>query len=500
MRRLRSRMNSVTGMKAYLQPVQDLTVEDRVSRTQFQYTIQDTNEDELNNWTAKILDKLPTLPQLEDVVTDQLPNGNTIDVKIDRETASRMGISPQNIDDALYDAFGQRQVSTLYTQTNLYHVILEALPSYQSSVSGLQDIYLQGSNSASSSGMAATNDALLTASSTSGVGSAPSSGVQTSASNQLGATPGALSSTSSSNPVPLTAFTTISADRAPLTINHQAQFPVVTISFNLAQGTHLSQAVNAVDKAVKGLDVPASVQTRWQGTAASYASSLNNEGLLLLAAMLTVYIVLGVLYESFIHPLTILSTLPSAGVGALLALWIFGQDLGIVSIIGIILLDRHRAEKRDHDGRLRTGSRAHPGQGSSRRNLPGLPAALPSHYHDHAGGAVRRTASGHGPRHWRRAAPSSGHRHGRRPAGEPGAHALHHAHHLSLVRSSGPWPSPPRSRGWECGDCSGRGDGGMKLLSHGLQRPVATALLTAAVAIAGTFAFTVLPVSTAAGY
>ena len=254
MRRLRSRMNSVTGMKAYLQPVQDLTVEDRVSRTQFQYTIQDTNEDELNNWTAKILDKLRTLPQLEDVVTDQLPNGNTIDVKIDRETASRMGISPQNIDDALYDAFGQRQVSTLYTQTNLYHVILEALPSYQSSVSGLQDIYLQGSNSASSSGMAATNDALLTASSTSGVGSAPSSGVQTSASNQLGATPGALSSTSSSNPVPLTAFTTISADRAPLTINHQAQFPVVTISFNLAQGTHLSQAVNAVDKAVKGLE------------------------------------------------------------------------------------------------------------------------------------------------------------------------------------------------------------------------------------------------------
>jgi len=337
MRRLRASMNAVTGIKAYLQPVQDLTVEDRVSRTQFQYTIQDTNEEELNTWTANIVAKLRTLPQLEDVVSDQLPNGNTINLHIDRETASRMGISPQNIDDALYDAFGQRQVSTLYTQTNLYHVILEAMPSYQTSGSSLQDIYLQGSSSYTSG---AAGSSLLTASSTSGVGSAATMGVSTSGSASTGgaSSSAVASAASTANPVPLTAFTTVTNSLAPLTITHQAQFPVVTVSFNLSPGTHLSQAVDAVNKAVEGLNVPASVQTHFQGTAASFANSLNNEGLLLLAAMLTVYIVLGVLYESFIHPLTILSTLPSAGVGALLSLWLFGEDLGIVGIIGIILL------------------------------------------------------------------------------------------------------------------------------------------------------------------
>jgi len=338
MRRLRARMNSVTGIKAYLQPVQDLTVEDRVSRTQFQYTIQDTDEAELNTWTTNIAAKLSALPQLEDVVTDQLPNGNTLDVHIDRETASRMGISPQNIDDALYDAFGQRQVSTLYTQTNLYHVILEAMPSDQAGASSLRNVYLQGTSSSAGNGGAGSS--LLTASSTSGVGSQVATGVSKSGSSSTGgsSTIAAVSAAGTSPPVPLTAFTTVSNSLAPLTITHQAQFPVVTVSFNLSPGTHLSQAVDAVDKAVKGLNVPASVQTRFQGTAASYANSLNNEGLLLLAAMLTVYIVLGVLYESFIHPFTILSTLPSAGVGALLSLWLFGQDLGIVGIIGIILL------------------------------------------------------------------------------------------------------------------------------------------------------------------
>jgi multidrug efflux pump len=385
MRRLRTSMNNITGIKAYLQPVQDLTVEDRVSRTQFQYTIQDTDENELDTWTTKIVDKLRTLPQLEDVVTDQMPNGNTVNVQIDRETASRMGISPQNIDDALYDAFGQRQVSTLYTQTNLYHVILEATPTYQTSADRLGDIYLQAQGSSSSSsaggGGGGSGGSLLTASSTSGVGSTPAGGVQARASGAVSSASGgrsspsgsvlqsgggvttavggggsssrtaagggssggggsgsSASSTSTATAVPLSAFTTISTALAPLTINHQAQFPVVTVSFNLSGDTHLSQAVTAVDKAVSSLKVPASVQTRFQGTAASYANSLNNEGLLLLAAMLTVYIVLGVLYESFIHPLTILSTLPSAGVGALLALWVLGQDLGIVGIIGIILL------------------------------------------------------------------------------------------------------------------------------------------------------------------
>ena len=408
MRRLRTSMNSTTGIKAYLQPVQDLTVEDRVSRTQFQYTIQDTDENELDTWTTKIVDKLRTLPQLEDVVTDQLPNGNTVNVQIDRETASRMGISPQNIDDALYDAFGQRQVSTLYTQTNLYHVILEATPSYQTSADRLGDIYLQASGSSSSSSAGGGGGgSLLTASSTSGVGSAPAGGIQARASGAVSSASGgrsspsgsvlqsgggittavgggsgsstgsgggtsgggggglSASSTSTATPVPLSAFTTISTARAPLTINHQAQFPVVTVSFNLSQNTHLSQAVTAVDKAVNSLNVPASVQTRFQGTAASYANSLNNEGLLLLAAMLTVYIVLGVLYESFIHPLTILSTLPSAGVGALLALWVLRPGSGHRGHHRHHSAHRHRAEERHLDGRLRAGGRARPGPGSS---------------------------------------------------------------------------------------------------------------------------------------
>ncbi len=283
MRRLRTSMNSITGIKAYLQPVQDLTVEDRVSRTQFQYTIQDTDENELDTWTTKIVDKLRTLPQLEDVVTDQLPNGNAVNVQIDRETASRMGISPQNIDDALYDAFGQRQVSTLYTQTNLYHVILEAAPSYQTSADRLGDIYLQaqgssgsfveqaagaeeaadrcspllppaasvplrraacrraasGSISAASGGRSSPSGTVLQSGGgvTTAVGGG--SGSRTAAGGGISGGGGGGSSSSSastSTPVPLSAFTTITAARAPLTINHQAQFPVVTVSFNLARG------------------------------------------------------------------------------------------------------------------------------------------------------------------------------------------------------------------------------------------------------------------------
>ncbi|MDR3672890.1 MAG: efflux RND transporter permease subunit, partial [Holophaga sp.] len=318
--RLRPQLAKVPGIQTYLMPVQDLTVEDRISRTQFQYTVEDADSAELETWTARILAKLKTLPQLQDVVSDQQPNGNALSVDIDRVTASRLGITPQALDDTLDDAFGQRQISTLYTQTNQYHVILETDPRYQGHPDQIQNIYLQGSsssNSSSSSSGSATGSQLTT-SSTSGVSST--------------------TATSTSRPIPLAAFTTVKPTLAPLTINHQSQFPVVTLSFNLAPGVHLSQAVDAVKAAERGLKLPVGVETKFQGTAASYENSLSNEGMLLLAALAAVYIVLGVLYESFIHPLTILSTLPAAGVGALVALALCGQDLGIVGIIGIVLL------------------------------------------------------------------------------------------------------------------------------------------------------------------
>jgi multidrug efflux pump len=365
--------------------------------------VEDPNQEELDEWSGKLVAKFRTLPELEDVVTDQQPNGTALELKIDRQTASRLGVTPQTLDDTLYDAYGQRQVTTLYTQTNQYHVILETLPQFNNNPDRLQDIYLQGSSSSAASGSsgsagaasggATSGSSKLTASSTSGISattsssstltttsssshlssssgggslssgstgtilqtssSSGSSGMGNSGSNNTGT--GSTSSTgisgsggggtgssnttnNSINPIPLDAIISLKKSLEPLTITHQAQFPAVTISFNLAPHAHLSQAVHAIEEAEKSLKLPINVVTGFQGTAASYQNSLTNEGLLVLAALMTVYIVLGVLYESYIHPLTILSTLPSAGVGALLALELFGQDLGIVGIIGIVLL------------------------------------------------------------------------------------------------------------------------------------------------------------------
>jgi multidrug efflux pump len=287
-RRLQPELEKVPGITLYMQPTQDLTVEDRVSRTQYQYTLEGPNADELNLWTGRLVAKLKQLPQLRDVATDEQTQGLQVRLLIDRVAASRLGITPQMIDQTLYDAFGQRQISTLFTQLNQYHVILEAQPDFQKNPIKLQDIYIKSS----------TNG----------------------------------------NPIPLSAFTRIETGSAPLTINHQGQFPVVTISFNLAQGASLGAAAAAIEKAQKDLDMPGSIQAAFQGTAQAFGASLTNEPILILAAIITVYIVLGILYESVIHPVTILSTLPSAGVGAILALMITGNDLGVVAIIGIILL------------------------------------------------------------------------------------------------------------------------------------------------------------------
>ena len=304
-RRLQPEIEKVEGITLYMQPVQDLTVEDRVSRTQFQYSIEDADAQELAQWTPKLVDKLRTLPELRDVATDQLNNGLRASVTIDRDTASRLGILPQAIDNTLYDAFGQRQVSTIFTQLNQYHVVLEVAPSFRQNPDALKDIYIRPS------------------------GAAPVAGAPTG----NGAT-----TTTSGEPIPLSTFTHVQSTNAALAVNHQGQFPVVTLSFNLAPGASLGEATRSIQNAEKEIQLPASIHAAFQGTAAAFQNSLSSEPFLILAAVITVYIVLGVLYESYIHPITILSTLPSAGVGAILALQITRNDLTVVALIGIILL------------------------------------------------------------------------------------------------------------------------------------------------------------------
>ena len=286
-RRIQDGIRNVPGITLYMQPVQDLTVEDRVSRTQYQYSMEDADATELAAWAPQLVNKLRTLPQMLDVATDQLNNGLRANLVIDRDTASRLGILPQAIDDTLYDAFGQRQVSTIFTQLNQYHVVLEALPELQQNPDALKNIYVHSNTGAQ---------------------------------------------------VPLNSFAHLETSNASLAINHQGQFPVVTLSFNLAPGVSLGEATKAIEQAEQDIHLPASIHTSFQGTAAAFRNSLSSEPWLILAAIVTVYIVLGVLYESYIHPLTILSTLPSAGVGAILALFITGNDLGVVALIGIILL------------------------------------------------------------------------------------------------------------------------------------------------------------------
>ncbi|PSJ62959.1 MdtB/MuxB family multidrug efflux RND transporter permease subunit [Pseudaminobacter soli (ex Li et al. 2025)] len=286
--RLKESTASLTGITLYMQPVQDLTIDGTVSRTQYQFVLQDANADELAEWTPKLIDKLRSLPQLADVASDLSQSGLAVFVDIDRDQAARFGVTPATVDNALYDAFGQRIVSTIFSTSNQYRVILEADPSLQQSLSSLSSIYLPT------------------------------------------ATGGA--------PIQLSVVAKAHVQTAPLQITHMGQFPATTVSFNLAPGVSLGEAVAAINKAQAEIDMPLSMITTFQGAARAFRASLSNQLFLVLAAIVTVYIVLGVLYESFIHPITILSTLPSAGIGALLALMIAGEDLTIISIIGIILL------------------------------------------------------------------------------------------------------------------------------------------------------------------
>jgi multidrug efflux pump len=356
-RRLQTSLKAVQGTVLYMEPVQNITVDDRVSRTQYQYTLEDSDPNELDLWSGRLVAEMQKLPQLADVATDQQTGGLAVSLVIDRVTASRLGIAPSTIDSTLYDAYGQRQINTMYTQLNQYHVILEASPSVQQGPGKLQDLFIQTNTSSGTSGPAASSTYASSGSSSAGsnattstVAYTPSSEVLTAPSNAItsgigassngsaSAAGNATSSSVPSNAVPLSAFTHLEKGTESLSINHQGQFPEVTVSFNLAPNAALGGAISEIENAQTKLNMPASVQYGFQGTAAAFQGSLSNEGLLILAALAAVYIVLGILYESFIHPITILSTLPSAGVGALLALILFKQDLSVVAIIGIILL------------------------------------------------------------------------------------------------------------------------------------------------------------------
>ncbi|HEX9136050.1 MAG TPA: efflux RND transporter permease subunit, partial [Nitrospirota bacterium] len=286
-RRLQPELAKVEGIILFMQPAQDLTVDARVSRTQYQYTIEDPNTDELNLWAPKVVEALRNRPELRDVSSDQQDQGLRFSITIDRGTASRLGITPQLIDDTLYDAYGQRQVSTIFTELNQYRAILAVKPGFQSHPAGLQSLYIRSADGGQ---------------------------------------------------VPLSAISQSSETTGPLLINRQAQFPAVTASFNLAPDATLGEAVRSIEDTTTRMGLPQSISGSFQGTAQAFRASLTNQPLLILAALITVYIVLGVLYESYIHPVTILSTLPSAGVGAVFALMVFRTELSVIAIIGIILL------------------------------------------------------------------------------------------------------------------------------------------------------------------
>ncbi len=287
MDRIQKKADTVSGIRLYLQPVQDLSVETRLSRTQYQFAIEDANVKELDEWVPKFVERLKQLPQLKDVASDQANLGKEALLVIDRDTASRLGVTPTMIDDSLYNAFGQRQVTTMFTQLSQYRVILEVQPEFRNSLDDFEALYVR---------------------------------------------------TTGGRATPLSSIARMKQTNVPLSINHQGQFPVVTVSFNVTPGTSLGQAVSAVEEVQRELQMPLSMQGAFQGSAEAYRNSLATTPLLILAALITVYIVLGVLYESYVHPLTILSTLPSAGVGALMGMMLFGLDFGVIGIVGILLL------------------------------------------------------------------------------------------------------------------------------------------------------------------
>ena len=433
--RLRPQLAKMQGVNLFLQPSQDINVGARIARGSFQYTLQDTNIDELNDWSQKLLEKMRTLPQLADVTSDLLANAPKLQITINRDQASRFGISAQAIDDTLNDAFGQRQITQYFTQLNTYFVVLEILPELQKDLSTLDRLYVKS----------------------------PLTGAA----------------------VPLSALVTVDSNGVgPLLISHQGQFPAVTITFNLKPGVALGQAVDAVNEASREIGMPAAIIPTFQGNAQAFQTSLRSEPALIGAALIVVYIILGILYESFIHPLTILSTLPSAGIGALLALSLGHMDLSVIGIIGIILLigivkkngimlvdfaisaerDRHMAP---HDA-IREACLL----------------ALPPDPDDDGGRHARRHPARSRQRHRLGNAPAARLRHGRRAGAEPGADALHHAGGLSLSRPPADLAVRREARPGRGGRRAGaRGGGGINRDLRRIRRPHAAGYLDAPVAL-----------------
>ena len=381
--RLRPKLARVPGANLFLQASQDVRVGGRQSNAQYQFAMQGDSLDVLTAFAPRMLAELRQIPQITDVNSDEQNHGLQSYVQYNRADAARFGISPQLVDATLYDAFGQRQVSTMYRGQNQYHVVMEAAPEFWQSADILEAIYVQSPR-----------------------------GQQ----------------------VPLSAFARWAPTTAPLAVTHQGLFPAVTLSFNLAPGVALGDAVRAIDGAAAKIGLPPTIHTMFAGTAEAYQQSLGSEPLLIAAALAAVYIVLGVLYESYIHPITILSTLPSAGVGALLALLLTHTDLTVIAMIDHPP-DRAREEERDHDGRLRPRGRARRGQEAPRGDFRRLHAALQTDSHDDDGGDAGRAAARHRHRHRVRAATSARHHHHRRPDRQPVADALHDAGGLFVLRS-----------------------------------------------------------------
>ena len=423
--RLRPKLARVPGMRVYLQAAQDVTVGARAAKTQFQYTLQDANFDELNAWSVKVLDKLQSLPELRDVATDQQNSGTTLTLKIDRDMASRYGIQPQLIDDTLYDAFGQRQVTQYFTQVNTYYVIEEVLPSLLGDPATLDKIYVRSPTT-----------------------------------NQM---------------VPVSAFAKwTTAPVAPLSISHQGQFPAITISFNLAQGVALGQATQAIERAMQALQLPTGLTTTFQGNAQAFQDSLTSVPLLILAALVCVYLILGVLYESFIHPLTILSTLPSAGLGALATLMLFGYEFSLVALIGTILLigivKKNGIMMVDFAISAEREEGLNPTEAIRKAALLRFRPIMMTTMAALLGGVPLMLES------WHRvgAAPAARLYDGRRPDRQPGADPLHDAGDLSLSRPAVPLAERRQgeSQGGRARGGAGAGLGPGKGASGGVRRRV----------------------------
>ncbi len=434
--RLQQAVDGVPGVALYLQPTQDLTIDTTVSRTQYQFTLQANSLEALSTWVPPLLSRLQAQPQLADVSSDWQDKGLAAYIKVDRDSASRLGISMADVDNALYNAFGQRLISTIYTQANHYRVVLEQDTEATPGLAALENIRLTSSDG----------------------------GI-----------------------VPLTAIATVEQRFTPLSVNHLDQFPVTTISFNVPDNYSLGEAVEAILAAEQSLDFPTDIRTQFQGSSLAFQSALGSTVWLVVAAVVAMYIVLGVLYESFIHPITILSTLPTAGVGALLALWLAGSELDVIAIIGIILLIG--IVKKNAIMMIDFALAAEREQGMPPREAiyRGLSAAFSADPDDHPRRPARRPAADAEHRRRRRAAASAGDRHGRRSDAQPGADPVHHPGDLSAVRPPVAAPEAPLP-------ASGRG-GVSEVFALFIYRPVATILISLAITLCGILGFRLLPVA-----